>query len=99
MKIVVNGIVEEARGGYTARATRLRLVGFGVDALSAVRQLSDAVEAWAVSLERGGWLEQAVERTGVEHYANEGRIEVEVRPSETTGEAKASALPLARHSE
>ncbi len=92
MHIVVEARLGEARVGVTARATRLRLAAHGSDTVSATFRLAETVKAWAVSLERGGWLAQALDRTGVEHDGTGDGIEVEVRPLDDTGRAKAPSL-------
>ena len=92
MRIVVEATLAPGRSGVTARATRLRLASHGVDTMSATSRLQAVVRAWAVSLERGGWLGQALDRTGVEHDVNGDGIDVVICSSIETGDAQAPAL-------
>lgn len=81
MRIVVEAQLAASRSGVTARATRVGLVGHGVDTASAISRLQEVTKAWAVSLERGGWLTEALSRTGVAHDVSGDGLDVEVRSS------------------
>ena len=91
MHIVVEAQVAAVRSGFTARATRVGLTAHGVDTASAISRLETVVKAWAVSLDRGGWLRQALERTGVEHDVSGDGIYVVVCSPTDAGDAKAPA--------
>lgn len=81
MRLVVEAQMATDRAGVTARSARLRLAGHGDTNVSAIRSLKEMVEVWALSLQKGGWLEQAIHRTGLEHDNDGAALEVEVHPA------------------